>query len=181
MLEVREMTIDDYHLFASIESSLETNERFVVSYKDEGFEYDYQVVDNIRKVYKACEMPVKDYFSSENHHILFAYIEDEFVGQITVWKHWNKTCYIDDIRVKADHKGMGVGQALLEVSMDWAMDNGLKAMMLETQDVNAPACKFYLKNGFEIGGIDKYMYKYLGGPETHETAILFYKSLEEVE
>lgn len=179
MLEIREMTKEDQHLFASIESSLETDEVLDIVFDKHGFKYNFLPCKKIKKLYKPCELPVSNYFENDKHHILFAYLDEILVGQIMIEQYWNNTCYIDDIRVSPKHKGKGVGQALLEVSMDWAMDMGLKGMMLETQHVNTPACKFYFKNGFEIGGIDRYMYKYLGGPEKDEMAIMFYKTLED--
>lgn len=42
---------------------------------------------------------------------------------------------------------------------DWAQDNRMLGIMLETQNNNVGACKFYERYGFSIGGFDKYLYK----------------------
>ena len=44
------------------------------------------------------------------------------------------------------------------------------------QDNNLGACRFYLKTGFEIGGINTHIYK--GTPQEHKKDILFYCDAE---
>jgi len=44
--------------------------------------------------------------------------------------------------------------------------------MLETQDVNLLACRFYLKNNFEIGAVDTKLYS--NSKFKDETALFFY-------
>jgi len=44
--------------------------------------------------------------------------------------------------------------------------------MLETQDTNAPDCRFYHAYGFRIGGYDRYLYA--GTPYAADTAVFWY-------
>ena len=63
---------------------------------------------------------------------------------------------------------------MLNKAEEWAKKGGMPGFMLETQDVNVPACRLYEKAGFILGGVDKKLYgatkKY-----SHETALYWYK------
>ncbi|WP_258013807.1 hypothetical protein [Paenibacillus polymyxa] len=48
----------------------------------------------------------------------------------------------------------------------------MKGLTLETQDVNLLACRFYLKNGFEIRAVDTMLYS--NSKYKDEKAIFFY-------
>lgn len=52
-------------------------------------------------------------------------------------------------------------------------DGGMAGIMLETQNNNVRACKFYESCGFVIGGFDSYFYKGLDN-ESDEIAIYWY-------
>ena len=48
-----------------------------------------------------------------------------------------------DIRVSPEHRGRGVGKALLCAAADWARAEACLALLIETQDTNFAACKLY--------------------------------------
>jgi GNAT superfamily N-acetyltransferase len=78
-----------------------------------------------------------------------------------------------DIRVAPTHRGRGVGQALLAAVEAWAAARGAEWLEVETQNINAPACRFYERNGFELRAVDPFAYPSL--PD--ETQLLWYKRL----
>lgn len=55
-----------------------------------------------------------------------------------------------DIRVAPEARGRGVGSALLHAAEAWARARGCRRMKVETQNINAPACRFYAKHGFRL-------------------------------
>ena len=64
-----------------------------------------------------------------------------------------------DIRVAASHRCTGVGTALFRAAELWAASRGLPRLIVETQDVNVPACRFYMSMGctlasWEAGAYD---------------------------
>jgi ribosomal protein S18 acetylase RimI-like enzyme len=61
--------------------------------------------------------------------------------------------------------------------MEWARDKGCPGMMLETQNNNVAACRFYESCGFELGGFDAYLYKGLNRT-TDEIALYWYLMFE---
>ena len=60
----------------------------------------------------------------------------------------------------------------MNAAVNWGNENGYYGISLETQDNNLLACRFYLKYGFRLGGIDRYSYDAF--PNRGETALYFY-------
>ena len=65
---------------------------------------------------------------------------------------------------------------LLGVMEDWARKKGCRQLKIETQNVNVPACRFYARQGCELGAIHRY--GYAGCPDVaHEAMLLWYLKL----
>jgi streptothricin acetyltransferase len=101
------------------------------------------------------------------------YMDGQLAGQINVSKHWNAYAWIDDFMVDTNFRRRGVGRALMEKAVDWAKFRNLPGIMLETQDVNVQACRFYENFGFRLYGFDTHLYKALN-PATDEIALYWY-------
>lgn len=78
-----------------------------------------------------------------------------------------------DIRVAPGQRGGGVGSALFRAAEDWARARGGGWLKIETQNVNAAACRFYRKMGCTLGAIDRFAYPGLPG----EVQLLWWKAL----
>ncbi len=89
---------------------------------------------------------------------LKSYQDDKCVGKVKLRKNWNRYAYIEDIAVCKDFRGQGIGSALINISIEWAKHKNLHGLMLETQDNNLIACKFYHNCGFKIGSVDTMLY-----------------------
>ena len=61
----------------------------------------------------------------------------------------------------------------MDTAAAWSRERGLHGVSLETQDWNLLACRFYLKYGFRLGGIDRFAYD-ADAPYRGETALYFY-------
>jgi len=81
-----------------------------------------------------------------------------------------------DLRVLPELRGQGVGAALFAAAERWAEVRGCTQLKIETQNVNLPACRFYLKQGCVLGSIHRFAYPEL--PE--EIQLFWYKQLEPV-
>jgi len=65
---------------------------------------------------------------------------------------------------------------LFQNTADWARRHGCKRLKIETQNVNVPACRFYVRQGCELGIIHRY--GYVGHPQVeHEVMLVWYFSL----
>ena len=101
----------------------------------------------------------KDYIDSNDRQIFFIKINDEYVGQIRINKMWNNLCHIEDVCIKIEFRGKGLLDILLNETEKWTKNNNLHGCVLEVLSFNLGAFKSYIKNGFEIGGIDNMEYR----------------------
>ena len=83
-------------------------------------------------------------------------------------------CEILTIIVLSFCRRQGVATNLIKNTVIWAKKFAVRKIFLEVAENNAPARKFYEKQGFKEIGLRK---KYYKAPEGHEDAILFRKSL----
>lgn len=81
-----------------------------------------------------------------------------------------------DIRVAPEARRQGVGKALFRRAASWAKDRGYGQLGLETQNVNVAACRFYARQGCQLGAIHRF--GYIGCPDiAHEAMLLWYLEL----
>lgn len=81
-----------------------------------------------------------------------------------------------DIRVHAELRRQGLGSRLFQAAAEWARQRGCRQLKVETQNVNVPACRFYVRQGCELGAINRY--GYAGIPHVaHEAMLLWYLDL----
>ena len=116
----------------------------------------------------------EDYIDNPNKTIFFDYNNTDCVGQIRLRKNWNKYAYIEDIAVAKNHRKDGIGAKLISKAIDWAKSKNLCGLMLETQDTNLLACRFYNKLGFQIGAVDTMLYANIDNI-SGERAVFWYK------
>ena len=67
-------------------------------------------------------------------------------------------CVLWDIRIADAYKHNGIGQKLLDMGVSNAKKDGYQQMIIECQNNNVPACKFYQKQGAVLSKIDMYAY-----------------------
>jgi GNAT superfamily N-acetyltransferase len=63
-----------------------------------------------------------------------------------------------DIRVRPDSRGRGVGHALFDAAIAWARERNCRHLKIETQNVNVPACRFYVAMGCELAAVNRFAY-----------------------
>lgn len=80
-----------------------------------------------------------------------------------------------DIRVTPEYKAMGIGTQLISYAKEWSKKRNCKQIKIETQNNNVAACKFYAKQGAELGEIHEHAYS---GEEEDEVMLIWYLNLE---
>lgn len=108
----------------------------------------------------------------ENHVFLGAYDGEKCVGLAILRDEWLKYMYLYDFKVSRAYRGQGVAQALIEKAKEIGASRGFNGLYTIGQDNNLGACKFYIKAGFHIGGLDTNVYK--GTSQEGKSDILFY-------
>ncbi len=139
----------------------------------------------------------KDYDANPDHHpsawarrfdlapwgILAAYVGLERVGgAVIAWgtpavdllEGRSDLAVIWDLRVAPAWRERGVGAALFQRAEAWALARSVRWLKVETQNVNAGACRFYARQGCVLGAIHCYAYPEL--PD--EAQLLWYKPVQ---
>ena len=63
-----------------------------------------------------------------------------------------------DIRVAPEARGQGIGRALFHAVEAWGRARGCRELIIETQNINVPACRFYQRLGCELVAANKFVY-----------------------
>ena len=149
--------LKDYH----INSVNNVNEPFSVigkiipKFYDNVWSYEEQLYDTPSEIrFPDDKLDWSSYIDSNQKIVLLAFHEDTCIGQIRLVKDWNRFAYIENIAVKKDFRKSGVGHLLLEAAETWAKEQSLIGLSLEAQNDNLIACRFYVKEGFVLGGVD---------------------------
>ncbi|MFU1798727.1 GNAT family N-acetyltransferase [Paenibacillus azoreducens] len=146
--------------------------RIIPKYVDDNWTYTEEIFSEpYFKQYENDEIDIS-YVEEDGKAVFLYYDENHCVGQIRICSNWNGYALIEDIAVAKEWRQKGIGSALMEKAVDWAKQNKFIGLMLETQDVNVSACRFYAKNSFIIGAVDNMLYSNF--PTANEKAIFWY-------
>lgn len=96
----------------------------------------------------------------ENGFAIGAYQDNKCVGLAIYEYNWNKYLYLQDLKVNRQFRKMGIAGALIKEGQKTAKDLDYKGLYTIAQDNNLAACQFYLKEGFEIGGLNTHDYQH---------------------
>jgi streptothricin acetyltransferase len=138
---------------------------------------DGRIIHSVRPVtpwikrYPA-DQQAEAYLNRPDHAAWLAYVDGHVAGQILVAEHWNRYAFVCDLTVDLPYRRVGVGSRLIARAARWAGGRKLAGVMVETQNINVPACRFYESCGFALGGIDAQLYR--GLPELAGEMALFY-------
>ncbi len=111
----------------------------------------------------------------ENSVFLGAYDGEACVGLAILQDGMCRYMYLYDLKVSRACRGQGVGRALIEKAKEACKTKGYRGIYTQGQDNNLGACRFYLKAGFRIGGLDTEVYK--GTKQEGKSDIFFYLDL----
>ncbi len=103
----------------------------------------------------------------------FVLEEDEYiVGYVGVWIMYEQS-QITTIGIDPHYQRRGLGRALLEAMIDFALQQDCQVMSLEVRISNQKALSLYQSLGFQTKAIRKNYYQ-----DNHEDAYLMVKELE---
>lgn len=153
--------------------------KLVLHYEQDELHYTINQIPATKKRYGKDVIDYTTYIDNADKTIYLAYLAGQIAGQIILRRNWNHLAYIEDIAVDVKFRRQGIGKELISRAIDWAKKHGLMGIMLETQDNNVPACKFYESCGFQLRGFDTYLYKAIDGVK-NELALYWYLFFGEV-
>jgi GNAT superfamily N-acetyltransferase len=104
-----------------------------------------QVEDSIEKMEAEGfgENPVYRVFVAEKDNQLLGFALTYF--RYSTWK--GKVLFLEDLFVKKEHRGLGIGKKLMEICLHYASQEKLPFLCLQVLDWNQPARDFYRQFG----------------------------------
>ena len=155
------------------EEPIEVIGRFVPEYDGRAWRFSEELFETpLEKTYPDDQYDPMAFIDNPDAAAFLAMLDGECVGSLRVSKRWNGNAYVDDIAIDRAHRGRGVGTMLMDAAVGWGRERDLYGVSLETQDWNLPACRFYLKYGFKLGGVDLHVYD--STVSRGEVALYFY-------
>ncbi|MER2064199.1 MAG: GNAT family N-acetyltransferase [Alkalibacterium sp.] len=103
-----------------------------------------------------------------------AYDHDKCIGLAIMQDDWTKFMYLVDLKVNRNYRKQGIARELINECRREAVERKYKGIYTVAQDNNLIACRFYLKDGFEIGGLNTHGYRYT--TQEHKSDIYFYSN-----
>lgn len=176
--------------YARLPIAFEVRERFRLVQLEQG-------LGGIRLVPETVAPPyVKDYDADPANHpsawparfdvsrwgVLLAWRDGEQVGgAVIAWDSpglemsgdAHDAAVLWDLRVAPGVRGQGIGRAIFRGVEGWAAARGARQLLVETQNTNVPACRFYARQGCTLCRIDRLAYP--GLPD--EAQLLWCKDL----
>ena len=122
---------------------------------------DYDEYDEERPIHWAERWDIS------NWGLLTAYVDGRMVGGCALAYNTNGVNMLEgrddlvvmwDLRIHPDFRRMGIGGRLFETAVSWAKSRSCKLLKVETQNINVRACRFYAKQGCELGSIHRFAY-----------------------
>jgi ribosomal protein S18 acetylase RimI-like enzyme len=105
--------------------------------------------------HKNFEKFVRELIKSEESLILAALDVDKLLGySISIISkyppvfHYDKYGLIQDMAVRAEHRGSGVGEAMLKETFNWFKSKGIERIELRVISGNRMGYNFWKKHGF---------------------------------
>ncbi|MFB8051646.1 GNAT family N-acetyltransferase [Streptomyces rubiginosohelvolus] len=163
--EIRTATPEDAGLVEALDGSFTTATVFHVETAEDGFTLRETAVDPpLTKVFPDDEDDSTDEGDQElrgDPTFLAVAPDGSLAGFVSVaYARWNRRLTIEDIEVAPDHRGRGVGRALMSRAGEFARERGAGHIWLEVTNINAPAIHAYRRMGFALCGLDTSLYEF---------------------
>ena len=141
MYELRRIGLNERDIITKLFKDVFTNEPWNDDWSDED----------------QLDMYINDLIGQSHSLTYGLYDEDELIGlSMGYIKHWFRGTeyYIDELCIKTDRQGAGVGSYFIKEIEKAIVKIGIKKIFLQT-DTYAPAYEFYKKRGFieEMGHV----------------------------
>jgi ribosomal protein S18 acetylase RimI-like enzyme len=179
MIPLRPLTAEDIPALAEIRPTYKSPTILVVEkqHPDEGLNVGWQLIErelpvpfDKGKLYDftpEVQEEIRERLSRpDDTYQRVADFEGKLVGILDTEIHyWNNTVFIWNLMVDLDYRGHGLGRRLWHRARDFARESGSRAIMIETQNTNVAACKFYQRMGCQLVGLNE-LYYTNDGPNT---------------
>lgn len=187
--KIVEETPEELLEYEKVPISFSVESHFRVELRDGG-------LGGIALIEETVEPYIKDYDADENYRpsgwrrrfdiadwgILAAFDGRRRVGgaaiawntpEVNMLEGWRDLACLWDLRVHPRYRQKGIGHQLFTRALRWSKERKCRRLMVETQNINVPACRFYARQGCELGVINRYVYD----ESLNETQLLWYRNV----
>ncbi len=170
-MRIRTLAPADVERLTQINSSFTSDSVLAVEKTGEGLEAGWRLVERPLDVPfekgRAYDFSEEDLARSRrlqetgSREALQLVAEDRgrLVGLLEIEReHWNNSGWVWNLIVDRDYRRRGLGRKFVRRAVEWGRKLGLRALILETQNNNVNACRFYQSVGFRLCGINDHYY-----------------------
>lgn len=170
-MHIRATVPADMERLAQINSTFTSESVLVVEKTSEGLEVSWRLVERPLAAPfvkgRAYDLSEEDLARSRRlgeagpREALQLVAEDRgrLVGLLEVERqHWNNSGWLWNVIVDRDYRQQGLGRQFVRRAVEWGRKLDLRALILETQNNNIHACRFYQAMGFRLCGINDHYY-----------------------
>ncbi|MFC9219976.1 GNAT family N-acetyltransferase [Streptomyces hygroscopicus] len=152
---------EDAEAIDALDGSFTTDTVFQVTVTEDGFALREVPVDPpLTKVFPEDEPDGDDADDADSLTFVAHGAAGDLAGFVAVsYSAWNRRLTIDDIEIAPQHRGRGVGRALMGLAVEFARERGAGHIWLEVTNINAPAIHAYRRMGFAFCGLDTALYE----------------------
>ncbi|MFC2023549.1 GNAT family N-acetyltransferase [Chloroflexota bacterium] len=135
--------------------------QMAVSEVDSGVTMTFQTVRLPRHMEvpypRDLEQLVEDWQRAEG--FMVAEVDGEIRGYVDlVTQRWQQLGWVSNLAVDRDYRRRGIGTELIQHARQWAWEQDLHTLSVETTTKNYPALSFYQKLGFNFCGFNDHYY-----------------------
>lgn len=147
--------------------------KMIPSYINEKWSYEICYSDE-EHIGKMC-FPDENYnYEEMSKDCVFigAYDRERCVALAILRDAWFNYMYLYDLKVSSEYRRQGVASALIDKAKEVCRERNYGGLYTQGQDNNLAACRFYIRSGFHIGGLNTNVYK--GTKQEGKSDIIFY-------
>jgi streptothricin acetyltransferase len=187
MIDLRTLELQDIPNLVQIRPTYITDTILVLARSGSGLEVGWQLVE--KKLPEPFDKGTLYDFTKDEQDLVYSRLlrPDEtyqrvaeyngrLVGLVEVeLQDWNNTAHLANIMIDLDYRGKGLGRRLWHRALDFARQSEVRGIMIETQNTNVAACRFYERMGCQLVGLNEMLYTNDGA--TTEIALFWYYPL----
>ena len=162
-MDVRLATLADLNACLLLEHDWVTDHVWQMKFHEteERVEVAFQTVRLPRRMSvsypRNVEQLIEDWQRGEGFWV--AEVDSEIRGYADVLvRPWQRVAWVTNMTVERNYRRQGIGTALMRRARQWAWEQGVQALVVETTTKNHPALCFYQKLGFEFCGYNDHYY-----------------------
>lgn len=168
-IEIRSMTVEDIPTLTQIDPGFIADSVLDVRKSGQSMEVGWQLMERRRDkpsdkgrrydLHRSDLQEIRDRVERRRGLYLVAKHGNRTVGLLDMEvMAWNSTAHLWFILVDRGYRGKGIGRAFFERAIDYARRREIRAIIIETQTNNVPACRFYVAMGCELVGLNDAFY-----------------------